>query len=108
MTRYLPWNEDDLIRGLRTVVAWSKHRRLPATYSCNAHAVWPNIVNGHSSPAERWDRTGESAFLDAVTRVARESRPGCGRFEIQADGAYWLDPWHKFIAWRYVHPDALR
>jgi hypothetical protein len=107
MTRYLPWNEDDLIRGLREVMAWSKHRRLPATYSCNAHDVWPSITSGWSSPAERWCRTGESTFLDAVVQAARDSRPDGGRFEIQADGAYWVFTGRRFIEWQYVHPVLL-
>jgi hypothetical protein len=107
VTPYLPWHEARLIGGLREVVAWSKHRRLPATYSCSRDSVWPTIAFGLSSPAEREDRTGESALLDAVTHAARESRPKGGRFQIQADGAYWITTGHRFIEWEWVHPDAI-
>jgi hypothetical protein len=74
----------------------------------NRDSVWPTTTCGLSSPAEREGQTGESAFLDAVTQAARESRPKGGRFQVQADGAYWLTTGRKFIVWEWVHPDAIR
>jgi hypothetical protein len=47
-----------LHHGLREVVAWSKHRRLPATYSCDRDSMWPTTACGLSSRAEREDQTG--------------------------------------------------
>lgn len=103
----LDWKKKALRRDLQTILGWCRQRSLPAVYSCNSDDVWPSVGHGHSSQWERDLRTGQNALLDRIHRSAIRSRPEGGRFEIMADGAYWVDSGRQFLAWTYVPPSPV-
>ncbi len=101
----LTWKKRRVAAALHQLVRWSKYSHLPVPYSCNDDTVWPTTGKGWNSPGEREHRNGQSELLDEITRLARRSRPGGGRFEVMGDGAYWAESGRQFIAWKYVDLD---
>lgn len=105
VTPTLTWKRRRVAASLQQLVRWSKYHRLPVPYSCNEVDVWATTSKGWNAPGEREYRNGQNELLDVVSVLARRVRPGGGRFEVMADGAYWAESGRQFVAWKYVDLD---